>query len=72
MEFCQGKTPKLSGIAGQQACGVWFVKQADGTRTKVAENLAVGGTDAACFQGDTFAERKCISKIDRDGNFAAW
>jgi hypothetical protein len=31
----------VCGIAGQQACGVWFVNQADGTWTKVAENLAV-------------------------------
>ncbi|MDR0550763.1 MAG: hypothetical protein LBG72_01960 [Spirochaetaceae bacterium] len=50
MEFCLGKTPKLSGIAGQLACGVWFVNQTDGTRTKVAENLAVAARMPPVFK----------------------
>jgi hypothetical protein len=32
---------KIKVEGGDAACGVWFVNRADGTRTKVTENLAV-------------------------------
>jgi hypothetical protein len=39
MVHITGHKIKVEGT--DAACGVWFVKQADGARTKVTENLAV-------------------------------